>query len=47
MGAGQILLVASSTVAGINFMTTFCTMRAPGMGWMQMPLFSGQCLLQH
>ena len=43
--AGQILLVASSTVAGINFMTTFCTMRAPGMGWMQMPLFSWSCLL--
>jgi len=38
--AGQILLVASSTIAGINFMTTFATMRAPGMGWMQMPLFS-------
>ena len=38
--AGQILLVASSTVAGVNFMTTFCSMRAPGMGWMQMPLFS-------
>ncbi|MEE3083367.1 MAG: cbb3-type cytochrome c oxidase subunit I [Candidatus Thermoplasmatota archaeon] len=38
--AGQILLVASSTIAGVNFMTTFATMRAPGMGWMQMPLFS-------
>lgn len=38
--AGQILLVASSTVAGVNFMTTFATMRAPGMGWMHMPLFS-------
>ncbi len=43
--AGQILLVASSTVAGINFMTTFCTMRAPGMGWMQMPLFSWSMLI--
>jgi cytochrome c oxidase subunit 1 len=38
--AGQILLVASSTIAGVNFMTTFATMRAPGIGWMQMPLFS-------
>ena len=43
--AGQILLVASSTVSGINFMTTFCTMRAPGMGWMQMPLFSWSMLI--
>ena len=43
--AGQILLVASSTVAGINFMTTFCTMRAPGMGWMHMPLFSWSMLI--
>jgi len=43
--AGQILLVASSTIAGINFMTTFCTMRAPGMGWMQMPLFSWSILV--
>ena len=26
-------------------MTTFCTMRAPGMGWMQMPLFSWSMLI--
>ncbi len=43
--AGQILLVASSTISGINFMTTFCTMRAPGMGWMQMPLFSWSIMI--
>jgi cytochrome c oxidase subunit 1 len=43
--AGQILLVASSTISGINFMTTFCTMRAPGMGWMHMPLFSWSMLI--
>ena len=43
--AGQILIVASSTVSGINFMTTFCTMRAPGMGWMHMPLFSWSMLI--
>ncbi len=43
--AGQILAVASSTISGINFMTTFCTMRAPGMGWLQMPLFSWSMLI--
>ena len=36
--AGQIMLVASSTLTGINFLTTICAMRAPTMGWMQMPL---------
>ncbi len=43
--AGQILIVASSTISGINFMTTFCTMRVFGMGWMQMPLFSWSMLI--
>lgn len=43
--AGQIMLVASSTLAGINFITTISTMRAPGMGWMQMPLFSWSILV--
>ena len=43
--AGQILIVASSTISGINFMTTFTTMRAPGMGWMNMPLFSWSILV--
>jgi cytochrome c oxidase subunit 1 len=38
--AGQIMLVASSTLTGINFLTTIAVMRAPGMGWMQMPLFT-------
>ena len=38
--AGQIMLVASSTLTGINFLATICGMRAPGMGWMQMPLFT-------
>ena len=38
--AGQIMLVASSTLTGINFLTTICAMRAPTMGWMQMPLFT-------
>lgn len=43
--AGQIMLVASSTLAGINFITTIATMRAPGMGWMQMPLFTWSILV--
>ena len=38
--AGQIMLVASSTLTGINFLTTIAVMRALGMGWMQMPLFT-------
>ncbi|MBO57582.1 MAG: hypothetical protein CMA77_01110 [Euryarchaeota archaeon] len=38
--AGQLMLVASSTLAGINFITTICAMRTPSMGWMQMPLFT-------
>ncbi len=42
---GQIMLVASSTLAGINFITTIATMRCPGMGWMQMPLFSWSILV--
>jgi len=43
--AGQIMLVASSTLTGINFLTTMAVMRAPGMGWMQMPLFSWSVLI--
>lgn len=43
--AGQILLVASSTLTGINFLTTIAVMRAPGMGWMQMPLFTWSILV--
>ncbi len=43
--AGQIMLVASSTLTGINFIATMATMRAPGMGWMQMPLFSWSILV--
>jgi cytochrome c oxidase subunit 1 len=38
--AGQIMLVASSTLTGINFLTTILVMRAKGMGLMQMPLFT-------
>ena len=38
--AGQIMLVASSTLTGINFLTTIAVMRAEGMGWMHMPLFT-------
>ena len=43
--AGQIMLVASSTLTGINFLTTMAVMRAEGMGWMQMPLFSWSILI--
>ena len=38
--AGQIMLVASSTLTGVNFLTTILVMRAKGMGLMQMPLFT-------
>ena len=43
--AGQILLVASSTLTGINFIVTIATMRAHNMGWMQMPLFTWSILV--
>ena len=43
--AGQIMLVASSTLTGVNFLTTIAVMRAPGMGWMQMPLFTWSILV--
>ena len=43
--AGQILLVASSTLTGINFLTTIAVMRAEGMGWMHMPLFTWSILI--
>jgi len=43
--AGQIMLVASSTLTGINFLTTMAVMRAEGMGWMQMPLFTWSILV--
>ena len=42
---GQILLVGSSTLTGINFLTTFVTMRAPGVTFMRMPLFSWSILV--
>ena len=38
--AGQLMLVASSTLTGINFLTTIAVMRAEGMGWMHIPLFT-------
>jgi cytochrome c oxidase subunit 1 len=43
--AGQLMLVASSTLTGINFIATIATMRAPGMGWLQMPLFTWSILI--
>ena len=34
------MLGASSTLGGVNFITTVFTMRAPGVGFMKMPLFA-------
>ena len=42
---GMILLGASSTLSGINFITTAFTMRAPGVTWMKMPLFTWSVLI--
>jgi cytochrome c oxidase subunit 1 len=36
---GVFVLGFSSILTGINFITTMHRMRAPGMGWFQMPLF--------
>ncbi|HMO13051.1 MAG TPA: cbb3-type cytochrome c oxidase subunit I [Pirellulaceae bacterium] len=36
---GAFVLGFSSIFTGINFLVTVHTMRAPGMGWFQMPLF--------
>ncbi len=36
---GAFLLGMSSTLTGLNFLTTIHRMRAPGMGWFRMPLF--------
>jgi len=38
--AGQIMLGASSTLTAINFLTTILRMRAPGVTFMRMPLFT-------
>ena len=38
--AGQIMLGASSTLTAINFLTTILRMRAPGVSFMRMPLFT-------
>lgn len=37
---GVFLLGFSSILTGLNFITTIHRMRAPGMGWFKMPLFS-------
>src|SRR5665811_2354048 len=36
---GIFLLGFSSIVTGLNFIVTIHTLRAPGIGWMRMPLF--------
>jgi cytochrome c oxidase subunit 1 len=43
--AGVALLGVSSTLAGVNFVTTTFTMRAPGVTWMKMPLFTWSVLI--
>jgi cytochrome c oxidase subunit I len=37
--AGAFILGFSSILTGINFIVTMHRMRAPGMGWLRMPLF--------
>jgi len=37
---GMIMLGASSTLSGLNFIATIMAMRAPGVTWMKMPLFT-------
>jgi cytochrome c oxidase subunit I len=39
-GFAAFILGLSSIVTGINFITTIHRLRAPGMGWFKMPLFS-------
>ena len=43
--SGIVLLGASSTLSGVNFVTTTFTMRAKGVGWMRMPLFTWSVLI--
>ena len=43
--SGIALLGASSTLSGVNFVTTAFTMRAKGVGWMKMPLFTWSVLI--
>ena len=38
--SGMAMLGASSTLSGVNFITTVFTMRAKGVDWMKMPLFT-------
>ena len=38
--AGIIMLGISSTLSGVNFIATIMAMRAPGVTWMKMPLFT-------
>jgi len=39
-GSAAFILGFSSIVTGLNFITTIHRLRAPGMGWFKMPLFS-------
>ncbi len=43
--AGIFMLAISSTLSGVNFIATIFTMRAPGVTWMKMPLFTWSILV--
>ena len=43
--AGIVMLGVSSTLSGINFIATIFVMRAPGVTWMKMPLFTWSFLI--
>ena len=36
---GLVLLITSSLLGSVNFITTIINLRAPGMTWMRMPFF--------
>ena len=42
---GIFMLAISSTLSGVNFIATIFTMRAPGVTWMKMPLFTWSILV--
>lgn len=44
-GAGLLMLIASVTMATVNFLVTIFTMRAPGMSLSKMPMFTWGILL--
>jgi len=43
-GLALVMLIASVTVSTINFIVTVATMRAPGLGWSKIPMFTWSIL---